>query len=184
MSTILDIKTGGITDNKYAFGILVFILLTKCADLSPNISAFEKLHFLICSALTSFGVIPMMTGIRYFNLTGPRIFDLKRICVLKSSDSLFLTSTSRLFASITSTSWHLLVTFCTLHVAQRFNVFKTKAIDTETVMLFGILNDVSTGLLDLCLGFNSIGFYQMTKLAIIPFTVLSETLFLDKHMIQ
>ncbi|XP_026432577.1 UDP-xylose transporter 1-like isoform X3 [Papaver somniferum] len=140
MSTILDIKTGGITDNKYAFGILVFILLTKCADLSPNISAFEKLHFLICSALTSFGVIPMMTGI----------------------------------------SWHLLVTFCTLHVAQRFNVFKTKAIDTETVMLFGILNDVSTGLLDLCLGFNSIGFYQMTKLAIIPFTVLSETLFLDK----
>ncbi|RZC62044.1 hypothetical protein C5167_023797 [Papaver somniferum] len=122
----------------------------------------------------------MMTGIRYFNLTDPCIVALKRICVLKSSDSLFLTSTSLLFAAITSTSWHLMVTFCTLHVAQRFNVFKTKGIDTETVMLFGILNGVSTGLLDLCIGFNSIGFYQMTKLAIIPFTVLSETLFLNK----
>ncbi|KNA16455.1 hypothetical protein SOVF_089160 [Spinacia oleracea] len=37
------------------------------------------------------------------------------------------------------------------------------------------------GLLNLSLGFNSIGFYQMTKLAIIPFTVLLETLFLNKN---
>ncbi|KAI3921580.1 hypothetical protein MKW92_036848, partial [Papaver armeniacum] len=85
-----------------------------------------------------------------------------------------------IFGTHQSTIWHLMVTFCTLHVAQRFNVFKTKANDTETVMLFGILNGMSNGLRDLCLGFNSIGFYQMTKLAIIPFTVLSETLFLNK----
>ncbi|MCL7039519.1 hypothetical protein MKW94_009888 [Papaver nudicaule] len=84
----------------------------------------------------------------------------------------------------TLTSWHLMVTFCTLHVAQRFNVFETKAVDTKTVMLFGILNGVSIGLLNLSLGFNSIGFYQMTKLAIIPFTVLLETLFLNKQFSQ
>ncbi|XP_026446643.1 uncharacterized protein LOC113347246 isoform X2 [Papaver somniferum] len=56
------------------------------------------------------------------------------------------------YSAITLTSWHLMVTICTLHVARRFNVFETKEIDTET----------------------------MTKLAIIPFTVLSETLFLNK----
>ncbi|XP_030546227.1 UDP-xylose transporter 1 [Rhodamnia argentea] len=81
----------------------------------------------------------------------------------------------------TLTSWHLMVTFCTLHVAQRLNFFETKAIDLKTVMLFGILNGVSIGLLNLSLGFNSVGFYQMTKLAIIPFTVLLETLFLNKQ---
>ncbi|KAJ7002307.1 hypothetical protein NC653_012382 [Populus alba x Populus x berolinensis] len=45
-------------------------------------------------------------------------------------------------------------------------------------MLFGILNGVSIGLLQLE-SWNSIllEFYQMTKLAIIPFTVLLETLF-------
>lgn len=84
----------------------------------------------------------------------------------------------------TLTSWHLMVTFCTLHVAQRFNVFESKSVDMKTVMLFGILNGVSIGLLNLSLGFNSIGFYQMTKLAIIPFTVLLETLFLKKQFSQ
>ncbi|XP_061959085.1 UDP-xylose transporter 1-like isoform X1 [Populus nigra] len=84
----------------------------------------------------------------------------------------------------TLTSWHLIVTFCTLHAAQRFHFFDAKAIDMKTVMLFGILNGVSIGLLNLSLGFNSIGFYQMTKLAIIPFTVLLETLFLKKQFSQ
>ncbi|GMY10326.1 UDP-xylose transporter 1 isoform X1 [Fagus crenata] len=81
----------------------------------------------------------------------------------------------------TLTSWHLMVTFCTLHAAQRLNFFESKSVDTKTVMLFGILNGISIGLLNLSLGFNSIGFYQMTKLAIIPFTVLLETLFLKKQ---
>lgn len=61
----------------------------------------------------------------------------------------------------TLTSWHLLVTFCTLHAAQRLNMFENKAIDMKTVILFGILNGVSIGLLNLSLGFNSIGFYQV-----------------------
>ncbi|XP_019453950.1 PREDICTED: uncharacterized membrane protein At1g06890-like isoform X1 [Lupinus angustifolius] len=81
----------------------------------------------------------------------------------------------------TLTSWHLMVTFCTLHVAQRFNLFEAKPVDMKTVMFFGVLNGVSIGFLNLSLGFNSIGFYQMTKLAIIPFTVMLETLFLKKQ---
>ena len=81
----------------------------------------------------------------------------------------------------TLTSWHLMVTYCTLHVAQRLHFFEPKAIDGHTVILFGLLNGTSIGLLNLSLGFNSIGFYQMTKLAIIPFTVLLETIFLKKR---
>ncbi|MFS8011770.1 putative sugar phosphate transporter domain-containing protein [Helianthus anomalus] len=84
----------------------------------------------------------------------------------------------------TLTSWHLMVTYCTLHVAQRLNFFENKRIDMKTVILFGILNGVSIGFLNLSLGFNSIGFYQMTKLAIIPFTVLLETVFLKKQFSQ
>ncbi|KAG2670425.1 hypothetical protein I3843_14G084100 [Carya illinoinensis] len=84
----------------------------------------------------------------------------------------------------TLTSWHLMVTFCTLHAAQRLNFFESKSTDTRTVILFGLLNGISIGLLNLSLGFNSIGFYQMTKLAIIPFTVLLETIFLKKQFSQ
>ncbi|XP_020080484.1 uncharacterized membrane protein At1g06890-like [Ananas comosus] len=94
-----------------------------------------------------------------------------------------ISSLGFLFAT-TLTSWHLLVTYCTLHVAQRLRFFEAKPIDTQTVILFGLLNGTSIGLLNLCLGFNSIGFYQMTKLAIIPFTVLLETVFLHKKFSQ
>ncbi|KAJ4746998.1 Nucleotide/sugar transporter family protein [Rhynchospora pubera] len=80
----------------------------------------------------------------------------------------------------TLTSWHLMVTFFTLHMAQKLHFFEPKPIDSQTVVLFGLLNGTSIGLLNLSLGFNSIGFYQMTKLAIIPFTVLLETIFLKK----
>ncbi|XP_078166778.1 UDP-xylose transporter 1-like [Carex rostrata] len=84
----------------------------------------------------------------------------------------------------TLTSWHLMVTFCTLHIAQKLHFFEPKPIDSQTVVLFGLLNGTSIGLLNLSLGFNSIGFYQMTKLAIIPFTVLLETIFLKKKFSQ
>lgn len=80
----------------------------------------------------------------------------------------------------TLTSWHLLVTFCSLHVAQLLKFFEHKPIDFQTVIGFGVLNGISIGMLNLSLGFNSVGFYQMTKLAIIPCTVLLETLFLSK----
>jgi hypothetical protein len=67
-------------------------------------------------------------------------------------------------AATTLTSWHLMVTFCTLHVAQRLRFFEAKAIDGQTVVLFGLLNGTSIGLLNLSLGFNSIGFYQVSLL--------------------
>lgn len=80
----------------------------------------------------------------------------------------------------TLTSWHLLVTFCSLHVALKMRLFEHKPFDRKAVMGFGILNGISIGLLNLSLGFNSVGFYQMTKLAIIPCTVFLETVFLQK----
>ncbi|XP_020585799.1 uncharacterized membrane protein At1g06890-like isoform X2 [Phalaenopsis equestris] len=63
----------------------------------------------------------------------------------------------------TLTSWHLLVTFCSLHVASWMKFFEHKPFDRKVVVGFGILNGISIGLLNLCLGFNSIGFYQMTN---------------------
>ncbi|KAH9668304.1 UDP-xylose transporter 3 [Citrus sinensis] len=80
----------------------------------------------------------------------------------------------------TLTSWHLLVTFCSLHVALWMKLFEHKPFDPRAVMGFGVLNGISIGLLNLSLGFNSVGFYQMTKLAIIPCTILLETLFFRK----
>ncbi|GJN05707.1 hypothetical protein PR202_ga23362 [Eleusine coracana subsp. coracana] len=63
----------------------------------------------------------------------------------------------------TLTSWHLLVTFCSLHVALCMKLFEHKPFDARTVMGFGVLNGISIGLLNLSLGFNSVGFYQMTN---------------------
>ncbi|KAL7214641.1 hypothetical protein ACSBR1_026935 [Camellia fascicularis] len=80
----------------------------------------------------------------------------------------------------TLTSWHLLVTFCSLHIALWMKFFEHKPFDRTAVIGFGVLNGISIGLLNLSLGFNSIGFYQMTKLAIIPCTVFLESLFLAK----
>ncbi|KAG5514994.1 hypothetical protein RHGRI_036136 [Rhododendron griersonianum] len=65
--------------------------------------------------------------------------------------------------STTLTSWHLLVTFCSLHVALWMKFFEHKPFDRNAVMGFGILNGTSIGLLNLSLGFNSVGFYQMTN---------------------
>ncbi|GER49580.1 nucleotide/sugar transporter family protein [Striga asiatica] len=91
-----------------------------------------------------------------------------------------LISTLGFTFATTLTSWHLLVTFCSLHIALWMKWFEHKPFDPRAVMGFGILNGTSIGLLNLSLGFNSVGFYQMTKLAIIPCTVLLETLFFRK----
>ncbi|CAK9236986.1 unnamed protein product [Sphagnum troendelagicum] len=84
----------------------------------------------------------------------------------------------------TLTSWHLIVTFCSLHIARWMQLFEQKPFDSRTVMGFGILNGISIGLLNLCLGFNSVGFYQMSKLAIIPCTVFLEISFFGKRFSQ
>jgi solute carrier family 35 protein E3 len=41
-------------------------------------------------------------------------------------------------------------------------LFEHKPFDPRAVMGFGILNGTSIGLLNLSLGFNSVGFYQVT----------------------
>ena len=64
-------------------------------------------------------------------------------------------------AATTLTSWHLLVTFCSLHVALKLRFFEHKPFERKAVMGFGILNGISIGLLNLSLGFNSVGFYQV-----------------------
>ncbi|CAK8567788.1 unnamed protein product [Lathyrus sativus] len=91
-----------------------------------------------------------------------------------------LMSSLQFIFATTLTSWHLLVTFCSLHVALKMRLFEHKPFDQKAVMGFGILNGTSIGLLNLSLGFNSVGFYQMTKLAIIPCTILLEIIFLGK----
>lgn len=66
-----------------------------------------------------------------------------------------------LSTATTLTSWHLLVTFCSLHVALKMKLFEHKPFERKAVLGFGILNGISIGLLNLSLGFNSVGFYQV-----------------------
>ncbi|GFZ19966.1 nodulin MtN21 /EamA-like transporter family protein [Actinidia rufa] len=73
-----------------------------------------------------------------------------------------LISTLAFTFATTLTSWHLLVTFCSLHVALLIKLFEHKPFDSRAVMGFGILNGTSIGLLNLSLGFNSVGFYQFS----------------------
>nr|CAD1839919.1 unnamed protein product [Ananas comosus var. bracteatus] len=79
------------------------------------------------------------------------------------------------FDKLASSGYILFASSCIMD-----EIFEHKPFDSRTVMGFGILNGISIGLLNLSLGFNSVGFYQMTKLAIIPCTVLLETLFFRK----
>lgn len=87
-----------------------------------------------------------------------------------------LMSSLHFIFATTLTSWHLLVTFCSLHLAFKLRFFEHKPFEQKAVVGFGILNGISIGLLNLSLGFNSVGFYQMTKLVNIPCTVLLELL--------
>eukprot|EP00899_Mesostigma_viride_P024115 jgi/Mesvir1/4889/Mv11156-RA.1 len=78
------------------------------------------------------------------------------------------------------TSWHMIVTFLCLHAAKCCGAFTNKHLRLQPRLFFSVLNSVSIALLNLCLGYNSVGFYQMTKLAIIPFTVVVQTFFYAK----
>lgn len=72
------------------------------------------------------------------------------------------------YTATTLTSWHLLVTFCSLHIALWMKFFEHKPFDASSVMGFGILNGISIGLLNLSLGFNSVGFYQVNFFLFFP----------------
>ena len=69
------------------------------------------------------------------------------------------------------TAMHQLVTAGALRGAAKIGLLEPKAIERGALLRFSVLNGVSIGFLNLSLGFNSVGFYQMTKLAIIPCTV-------------
>lgn len=60
-------------------------------------------------------------------------------------------------------------------------MFEHKPIDLTKKATFSVANGLAIGFLNLCLGLNSIGFYQMTKLAIIPVTVLLQFAFFQKQ---
>ena len=79
------------------------------------------------------------------------------------------------------TALHMLVTVGALRVAARSGWLEPKSIERGALLRFSILNGVSIGFLNLSLGFNSVGFYQMTKLAIIPCTVAIQTVFYAKQ---
>lgn len=78
------------------------------------------------------------------------------------------------------TALHQLVTAAALRVASKAGLLEPKTIDRGALLRFSVLNGVSIGFLNLSLGFNSVGFYQMTKLAIIPCTVFIQTSFYGK----
>ena len=79
------------------------------------------------------------------------------------------------------TALHMLVTVGALKVAVRSGWLEPKSIDRGPVLRFSIINGTSIAFLNLSLGFNSVGFYQMTKLAIIPCTMAIQTVFYGKQ---
>mmetsp|Transcript_3966 Transcript_3966/g.4483 ORF Transcript_3966/g.4483 Transcript_3966/m.4483 type:complete len:315 (+) Transcript_3966:224-1168(+) len=81
----------------------------------------------------------------------------------------------------TLTCGHLGVTSLFLHIARTFKWFEYKSLELKPLLIFSVLNGMSIGFLNLSLGFNSVGFYQMTKLAIIPCTVILQSIFYGKR---
>eukprot|EP00898_Chlorokybus_atmophyticus_P002975 jgi/Chlat1/3679/Chrsp24S03851 len=114
----------------------------------------------------------------------PRVLGALALSVVSSVSIVlcnkYLMSVLNFNFATTLTAWHLGVTFLALHVARTLGWFEHKGIDWGPQLLFGIINGCSIGFLNLSLGFNSVGFYQMTKLAIIPCTVMIQILFYNK----
>lgn len=91
-------------------------------------------------------------------------------CSLHQSFDSVIVSYLFVASATTLTSWHLLVTFISLHAALWMKLFEHKPFDPRAVMGFGILNGTSIGLLNLSLGFNSVGFYQVWFEIVVPTT--------------
>ena len=75
---------------------------------------------------------------------------------------------------------HMVVTALALRVFAKLGYFERKSVARAEVAKFGALNSASIALLNLSLGFNSVGFYQMTKLSIIPVTVMIQMAHFNK----
>mmetsp|Transcript_47698 Transcript_47698/g.121708 ORF Transcript_47698/g.121708 Transcript_47698/m.121708 type:complete len:382 (-) Transcript_47698:24-1169(-) len=72
------------------------------------------------------------------------------------------------------TGMHTLACVLTMRLALGLGWMEYKDCPRQAILIFGVMQGISIGLLNLSLGFNSVGFYQMTKLAIIPCTVCVE----------
>jgi len=92
----------------------------------------------------------------------------------------FLISTLGFNYATTLTCAHLAVTGLFLHFARYMKMFEYKTLEFRPLIIFSVLNGASIGFLNLSLGYNSVGFYQMTKLAIIPCTVCLQITFYAK----
>jgi len=75
---------------------------------------------------------------------------------------------------------HMVLTAVVLRMASKMGYFERKSVGRGEVMKFGVLNSASIALLNLSLGFNSVGFYQMSKLTIIPVTVVLQMTYFKK----
>jgi solute carrier family 35, member E3 len=78
------------------------------------------------------------------------------------------------------TAMHMIVTAVALRFAAKYNFVEPKEIERVALIRFSFINGISIAFLNLSLGFNSVGFYQMTKLAIIPCTVAMHTVYYGK----
>ena len=78
------------------------------------------------------------------------------------------------------TAMHMVLTATVLRAAARMGYFERKSVGRGEMVKFGALNSASVALLNLSLGFNSVGFYQMSKLSIIPVTVGLQMTYFDK----
>ena len=78
------------------------------------------------------------------------------------------------------TATHMGVTAVALRGAERLGYVEPKIVERKALVRFASLNGISVAFLNLSLGFNSVGFYQMTKLAIIPCTVGIQQVFYSK----
>lgn len=79
------------------------------------------------------------------------------------------------------TAMHMVLTATVLRAAARMGYFERKSVGRGEMVKFGALNSASVALLNLSLGFNSVGFYQMSKLSIIPVTVGLQMTYFDKR---
>lgn len=78
------------------------------------------------------------------------------------------------------TAMHMIVTAVALRFAAKYNFLEPKEVERQALLRFSCINGISIAFLNLSLGFNSVGFYQMTKLAIIPCTVMMHTIYYGK----
>ena len=73
----------------------------------------------------------------------------------------------------TLTALHMVVTDLALRLVSSFGVFERRALPPRPLWRVAVLTALVIGLFNLSLEANTVGFYQMSKLAVAPATVES-----------